>query len=164
VLEYSILKPEGILLLTPTAPLSKGDFAGLGALVDGYLASHTNLHGVLVHSESFSGWDSFGGFTAHVRFLREHERKIDRVALVTDSPVAGAARAMSRLFMSADIRHFAIADYKAALTWLKAPREGLNRAADRKAGGPSVASGHDAAWGARFVGDDRPLGLLRVGR
>jgi hypothetical protein len=152
VLEYSILKPEGILLLTPTVPLSKEDFAGVGELVDGYLASHTNLHGVLVHSESFPGWDSFGGFRAHVRFLRDHERKIDRVALVTDSPVAGAAEAISRLFISADIRHFGFADYKVALAWLKAPRESMNRAADPKVDGTSVASGPHAALGARFVG------------
>jgi hypothetical protein len=123
VLEYSILKPEGILLLTPTAPLSRSDFAGLGALVDGYLASHTSLHGVLVHSESFPGWDSFASFTAHVRFLRDHERKLDRVAIVTDSPIAGAAEALAQLFISADIRHFAFGDYKSALAWLKASRE-----------------------------------------
>jgi hypothetical protein len=122
VLDYSILKPEGILVLTPAAPLSREDFAGLSALVDGYLATHTSLHGVLVHSESFPGWDSFAGFTAHVRFVREHERKIDRVAIVTNSPIAGAAAALAKLFITADIRHFAFADYKAALAWLKAPR------------------------------------------
>ena len=135
MLEYSILKPEGILLLTPTGPLSKEDFTGLSVLVDGYLASHTNLHGVLVHSESFPGWDSFGSFAAHFRFLRDHERKIDRVALVTDSPIAGAAEAMAQLFISADIRHFGFADYKVALAWLKAPRASMNRVADPKAGG-----------------------------
>ena len=135
MLEYSILKPEGILLLTPTAPLSKEDFAGLSALVDGYLASHTNLHGVLVHSESFPGWDSFGSFTAHFRFLRDHERKIDRVALVTDSPIAGAAESMEQLFISADIRHFGFANCKVALAWLKAPRESINQVANPKAGG-----------------------------
>ena len=122
MLEYSILKPEGILVLTPAAPLSRDDFAGLSALVDGYLATHAILHGVLVHSESFPGWDSFAGFTAHVRFVREHERKIDRVAFVTDSPIAGAAQALAKLFITADIRHFAFADYKSALAWLKVPR------------------------------------------
>jgi hypothetical protein len=121
VLEYSILKPEGILLLTPTAPLSRDDFSGLGAL--GYLASHASLHGVLVHSESFPGWDSFASFAAHVRFLRDHVRKLDRVAIVTDSPIAGAAEALAHLFISADIRHFAFVDYKYALAWLKATRD-----------------------------------------
>jgi hypothetical protein len=76
-----------------------------------------------VHSKSFPGWDSFAGFTAHVRFLRDHERKLDRVAIVTDSPVAGAAEAFAQLFISADIRHFAFVDYKSALSWLKAPRD-----------------------------------------
>jgi hypothetical protein len=152
VLEYSILKPEGILLLTPTGPLRKEDFAGLSALVDGYLANHTNLHGVLVHSESFPGWDSFGSFTAHFRFLREHERKIDRVALVTDSPIAGAAEAMVQLFISAHIKPFRFADYNLALAWLKAPRESMKRPTDPKARDADVASSDDTTVSARFVG------------
>jgi hypothetical protein len=59
---------------------------------------------------------------------------------------------MSRLFISADIKHFGFADYKVALAWLKAPRERTNRATDPKAGGTSDASSHDAALGARVVG------------
>ena len=132
MLEYSILKPEGILLLTPTGSLHKEDFAGLGALVDGYLANHTHLRGVLVRSESFPGWNSFGSFKAHVRFVREHESKIDRVALVTDSPIAGAAEAIVQLFISAHVRHFGFAEYNSALAWLKAPRESMDRVADPK--------------------------------
>jgi hypothetical protein len=59
---------------------------------------------------------------------------------------------MSRLFISAGIKHFGFADYKVALAWLKAPRERTNRATDPKGGGTSVTSSHDAALGARVVG------------
>jgi hypothetical protein len=105
-----------------------------------------------VHSESFPGWDSFGSFTAHFRFLREHEGKIDRVALVTDSPIAGAAEAKVKLFISAHIKPFRFADYNLALAWLKAPRESMNRATDPKARGANVASNDDTTVSARFVG------------
>ena len=65
MLSYSILKPDGILVLKPDSPLSKEDFVGLSAAVDTYLSDHAKLHGVLVHAKGFPGWESFGGFSAH---------------------------------------------------------------------------------------------------
>jgi hypothetical protein len=119
MLEYTIMKPEGIVVLKPNAPLSKEDFAGLSASVDAYLADHASIHGVLIHSESFPGWESFAGFTAHIRFVRNHQKKIERVALVTDSPVARVAEALAKHFTAAKIKHFPFADYEKALNWLK---------------------------------------------
>ena len=119
VLEYTILKPEGILVLQPSKSLSKGDFAGLSAFVDTYLADHASIHGVLIHAEAFPGWENFAGFTAHIRFVRNHHQKIERVALVTDSPVARVAEALAKHFIAAEIKHLPFADYEKALSWLK---------------------------------------------
>ena len=119
VLEYTILKPEGILVLKPNESLGKEDFAGLGASVDAYLADHDSIHGVLIHAEPFPGWENFAGLTAHIRFVRNHHQKIERVALVTDSPVGRVAEALAKHFIAADIKHFPFADYEKALNWLK---------------------------------------------
>jgi hypothetical protein len=121
MLEYTIIEPEGIVVLNPNASLTREDFAGLSTTVDAYLASHSNIHGVIIHAKSFPGWESFAGFVAHIRFVRDHHRKVERVALVTDSPIARVAEALANHFTSAEIRHFPFADYDAALAWLKTP-------------------------------------------
>lgn len=120
VLEFTILKSEGILVLQPNAPLSKEDFASLSASVDAYLADHTSIHGVLIQSKSFPGWESLAGFTAHVRFVRDHQQKIERLALVTDSSVAPVAEAVAKHFTAAEIKHFPFVEHEQALNWLKA--------------------------------------------
>lgn len=56
MLDYSIMKPESILMLEPHMLLSKEDFGGLSAAVDSYLSDHDELHGVLIHSRKFPGW------------------------------------------------------------------------------------------------------------
>lgn len=119
MLAHTILKPEGILVLKPDASLSKEDFGGLCAQVDAYLADHAKIHGVLIHAESFPGWENFAGFTAHIRFVRDHHKMIERVALVTDSPLATVAEALAGHFVAAEIRHFPFADYEKGLDWLK---------------------------------------------
>jgi hypothetical protein len=119
MLDYSIAKPDGILVLKPHSPLSKEDFAGLTAAVDAYLSDHAKLRGVLVHAKGFPGWESFGGFTAHMHFVREHHERVERIAVVTDSHFAGIAEALGKHFISADVRHFPYSDDVKALEWLK---------------------------------------------
>lgn len=119
MLDYTIMQPEGILVLKPSAPLGKEDFSGLGAAVDAYLSEHAKLHGVLVHAKGFPGWESFGGFTAHMHFVREHHRQIERIAVVTDSHFAGMAELLGKHFTSAEIKVYPFAEDAQALAWLK---------------------------------------------
>ncbi|WP_421955672.1 STAS/SEC14 domain-containing protein [Polaromonas sp.] len=119
MLNYSIMKSEGILLLSPSAPLSRDDFVGLSADVDAYLSEYARLHGVIIHAKSFPGWESFAGFTAHMHFVREHHKQVERIAVVTDSPLAGMAELLGKHFISAEIRHFPFTDDAKALEWLE---------------------------------------------
>ena len=118
MLEYSVLNPEGILVLKPRTPLTKEDFTSLGALVDTYLADHDKLNGVLIQSKEFPGWDSFKGFTAHMQFVRQHRDKIDRIAVVTDSPAAPIAEGIAKAFSSAEVKHFPYPEEGLAMDWL----------------------------------------------
>ena len=119
MLTHFIMEPEGILVLNPDAPLTQQDFRGLDAEVNAYLTTHARLHGVLIESQGFPGWENFGGFTAHMHFVREHHKQIERLALVTDSRVAGMAEMLGKHFTSAEVRHFAFSDDAKALEWLK---------------------------------------------
>lgn len=119
MLDYSIMKPEGILVLKPNAPLTKEDFIGLSAAADAYLSDHAKLHGVLIHTKGFPGWENFGGFTAHMHFVREHHKKVERVAIVTDSQIADIAESLGKHFTSAELRHFPFVEDMKALDWLK---------------------------------------------
>jgi hypothetical protein len=119
MLDYSILKPEGVLVLKPDAPLKQEDFAGLSASVDAYTAQHGKLHGALVHTRKFPGWEDVSGFMAHMHFVREHRTRVERIAVVTDSMVADIVESFAKFFTPADIRRFHFAEYDEALAWVK---------------------------------------------
>jgi hypothetical protein len=119
MLDYMIMKPEGIVVMKPKASLSKEDFGGLAAAVDAYLSDHASIRGVLIHAEVFPGWENFAGFVAHMRFVRDHHKKVERVALATDSSLANVAEAVAGHFAAAEFRHFPYADNEKALAWLK---------------------------------------------
>lgn len=119
MLDYSILKPEGILVIKPQRPLGQEDFAQLSAAVDAYLNEHSTLHGVMIHTQGFPGWENFDGFTAHLHFVHDHHQKVERVAIVTDSPLASLAQSLGQHFTSAVIQRFPYPDEVQALDWLK---------------------------------------------
>jgi len=112
-------KSEGILIVTPKAPLAKEDFEGLTAEVDPYIEATGNLRGLLIEAESFPGWEDFGGFLSHFRFVREHHRKIAKVAVVSDGAILSVAPKVADHFVSAEIRHYPGGERDAAMSWLR---------------------------------------------
>jgi hypothetical protein len=118
MLEYSVMSPEGILVLKPHSPLSQQDFDGVRALLSAYLEDHDKLHGVLIQSKKFPGWENFDGFTAHMHFVRDNHDKVERIAVVTDSPAAPIAETIGNTFTSAEVKHFPFPDEALAMHWL----------------------------------------------
>ena len=120
MLDYSIVLPEGILVLEPRTPLTHEDFNGLATAADNYLSVHDKIRGVLIHAKTFPGWADFDGFKAHMRCVREHHKKVARVAVVADSHLAGFLEALGRHFVAAEVKHFPYVDQAKALDSLKA--------------------------------------------
>ncbi len=114
-----MIEPGGILHVQPSGVLKAGDFERLKQFADAYLEKHGTLAALLIESQAFPGWNSFAGFAAHLRFIREHQRRIDRIAVVTDSSIAQVAELLAEPFARADIRCFPFAQYQAALHWLR---------------------------------------------
>ena len=119
MIRHHIMDTEGILVIEPVSALSAEDFRDLASSVDTYLAEHQTLHGMLIHAQQFPGWESFAGLAAHLKFVREHHKKIERIAIVTDSPLGEVAPALAKHFISAQIRRFAYSEFEEALAWLK---------------------------------------------
>lgn len=114
-----MLDPGGVLRARPSGALTAGDFANLTRFTDAYLATHADLGGVLIEAKTFPGWDRFAAFAAHLRFVHDHQQRVQRVAIVSDSPIARAVQMLATPFSSALIRHFAFGQSEGALHWLR---------------------------------------------
>ncbi len=54
-----------------------------------------------------------------MHLIREHHKQVERIAVVTDSLLAGMVEVLGKHFSSAEIRHFPFADDDKALEWLE---------------------------------------------
>jgi hypothetical protein len=119
MLDHTLDSGNGILHLRPKAALQESDFAELASVVDPYLEGHGELKGVIVEApEGFPGWSSFAAMTAHLRFVRDHHRRIRKIAIVTDTHLADVAEKLGSHFIAATIKHFPSGQVAEAERWI----------------------------------------------
>ena len=119
MIRLELLRDEGILIVTPEAPLESKDFEELGREVDPYIEQQGKRHGLMIYTESFPGWHDFAGLVSHLRFVKDHHRKVERVAAVTDGGFLAIMPRIANHFVHAEVKHFDYDDKEAALDWLR---------------------------------------------
>jgi hypothetical protein len=117
-LTYRMLPERGVLVVEPHGRLRAEDFDALDAAADGWIESADgSLRGLVVHARQFPGWDNLGSLLRHVRFVRDHHRKIRRVALAVDGAAAQIVPALIDHFVQAELKQFGADDLEPAIVW-----------------------------------------------
>jgi len=119
MLRHELLADKRILILHPDGPLQSADFERLGREVDPFIEKHGGLAGLMVEAAKFPGWDDFASLVTHLRFVRDHHRKVKRIAMVSDSPFLSAAPKVAGHFVGADVKTFPASQRDAALAWIE---------------------------------------------
>jgi hypothetical protein len=120
MLNHELHRTEGILILRPEGPLEASDFERVAKEIDPYIESNGKLRGVMIEAASFPGWKDFAGLFAHLKFVRDHHRKIEKLAAVSDSGFLTVAPKIASHLVNAEVRHFSHAQQEEALQWLRA--------------------------------------------
>ncbi|MBV9923332.1 MAG: STAS/SEC14 domain-containing protein [Pseudonocardia sp.] len=112
------LDPEsGVLVVDVTGPLRAQDFDALAETADAWLATHELLPGVVIHAPEFPGWENAASMLRHLRFVRDHQRRVARVAVAADGALADLAPHVARHLVHAEIKHFGDDELDAATAW-----------------------------------------------
>lgn len=118
MLHHQIDMEKGLLSLEPEGPLTSDDFEQVAEAVDAYLEAHEKLHGILIHAHKFPGWKNFTSMLDHLRFVRDHHRRVERVAVVSDSTFLTYLPSFAKHFVSAEVKHFGESELAEAHDWL----------------------------------------------
>ena len=117
-MEHSLDTAHSILYVRPKSALQQDDFAQLAKTVDPFIEKTGDLAGLVIETPSFPGWDSLGAMAAHIRFVRDHHKHKNKVAVVTDAALGNLAEKLASHFVAAQIRHFAAGEVEAARRWI----------------------------------------------
>ena len=120
---HRLIPDLGVLVADVTAPLRAQDFDALTASADAWIEAHGDLRGLVVHAREFPGWENLAGFIGHLRFVRDHHRRIGRVALAVDSKLATLAPRIAEHFVKAELKAFDYGELADAIAWAGGVRE-----------------------------------------
>ena len=112
-------KNAGIVTVTPSAPLNEKDFKRLADEVDPYIEKEGKLNGLIIQIESFPGWEDFAGLLSHLKFVREHHTKIEKVAAVSDGKVVSIMPRIVDHFVNAKVKYFPYENLDEAISWVR---------------------------------------------
>lgn len=116
------LVPEpGVIVVEAKEPLRAQDFDALALTADTWLETHDELPGLVIHAREFPGWENVGGLLRHVRFVRDHHRKVNKVALAADSKLADLVPRLAEHFIQAEVKTFGYDQLGDAIAWASAP-------------------------------------------
>ena len=118
MIEHNLDTEHSILYLRPKSALEQGDFEQLAKTVDPYIEKSGDLAGLIIEAPKFPGWENLGAMAAHIRFVRDHHKRIRKIGLVTDSAMGKVAQSLASHFVSAEIRHFSSGELEAAKQWV----------------------------------------------
>ncbi len=120
MVQLELQSDKGVLIVKPLEPLSSEDFMVISREADGYIESHGGLNGLMLCFEKFPGWKNIKGLCSHIRFVREHHRKIKKVAFVTNSKIVKLVISIVKYFVNPEARYFRYHQEKSAMNWIGA--------------------------------------------
>ena len=118
MIDYDLDTAHSILLVRPQSRLEKDDFVTLAKAVDPQIQATGDLAGLIIDAASFPGWADFGSMISHFRFVRDHQKHLKKLAVVTDSVLGDVAKHLTSHFVSAEVKHFPAGQTEAARRWI----------------------------------------------
>ncbi len=118
MIDYDLDTIHSVLYVRPRAALAAEDFAKLASVVDPHIEATGDLAGIVIETQSFPGWEDLGAMASHFRFVREHHRRVRKIAVVTDSALGKVAEQLVSHFVSAEIKRFPSGEVEAARQWI----------------------------------------------
>ena len=118
MIEHSLDAAHSILYVRPKSALAREDFVQLARTVDPHIEATGGLAGLIIEISAFPGWDSLGAMAAHFRFVRDHHKRVRKVAVVTDAALGAVAEKLASHFVSATIKRFGAGGTEAARQWI----------------------------------------------
>jgi hypothetical protein len=96
-----------VVVVRPSGHFEKSDFGQLAEVVDPQIEATGDLAGVIIDAPTFPGWDGLGALVSHIRFVRDHQKHVKKIA-----------EHLGAHFVSAEIRHFPAGEVDAAQAWI----------------------------------------------
>jgi energy-converting hydrogenase Eha subunit G len=123
--EVDLIKTEPIsadlygnsLRVRVSGRLKVDDFDALTQQVDSIISKFGTVR-LLIDATGFQGWDSIAAFETHAGFIKAHQQKVERIAVIAGHEWQHWLVGAIRLFVHPEVRAYDIGNEEKALQWI----------------------------------------------
>jgi len=116
-LKHTLDEEKGVLVVDISAPLSSDNFFLMNHIVDGWIEKEGELKGMVIHVKEFPGWKNLGSLISHIQFVKNHHRKVRKIAFCSDSNLLELLPQMASHFVEAELKHFSYDQLEESECW-----------------------------------------------
>ena len=94
-----------------------GDFRQIAPQIDSIISQHGKIK-LLIDASGFNGWENIEAFETHAGFIKNHQEKVERIAVITAHDWQLWLIGMIKMFVHPEVRAYDKLHESEALQWI----------------------------------------------
>ena len=119
--EFCVIKTEIIsgnaLKITVPEKLNADDFPKIAPQIDSVIRQYGKIR-LLIDVSRFEGWENNAALENHTKFVKTHQQKVERVAVIAGPKWQHWVIGLIRLFLHPEVKAYDKSDENEALRWI----------------------------------------------
>jgi hypothetical protein len=117
MIKTEVIAP-GVLKIIAPEKLKADDFSDLAPQVESIMKQQGQIR-LLIDASRLEGWDNIAALENHAAFVKAHQQKVERIAVVARRDWQHWLVGAVRVFLHPEVRAFDKGDESEALRWLE---------------------------------------------
>ena len=105
------------LRITLPDKLNADDFHHIAPQIDSLISQHGQIR-LLIDASRFHGWENIGAFETHAGFVKDHQQKIQRIAVIAAHDWQHWLIGAIRIFVHPEARAYDRSHESEAMQWI----------------------------------------------
>ena len=116
IIKTEIIGPNALKIVAPER-LKADDFRQLAPEMESIISKYGKIR-LLIDGSRLEGWENIGAFETHATFVKDHQQKVERIAVIAPHEWQHWLIGAVRVFLHPEVRAFDKNEQGEALRWL----------------------------------------------
>ena len=103
--------------ITATKKLKADDFVQIAPQIDSLISQHGQIR-LLIDASEFGGWENITAFLTHAGFVKSHQQRVERIAVIVGYKWQHRLVGAGRMFVHPTVRAYEKSREVEALQWI----------------------------------------------
>lgn len=116
MIKMEVISGNAVKIKAPEK-LKAGDFLQIAPQINSLIKQHGQIR-LLIDASEFSGWESIAAFENHAGFIKSHQQRVERIAVIAAHDWQYWLVGAVRIFLHPEVRAYNKSDENEALQWI----------------------------------------------